>query len=108
MSDHIIPTDPSLVIRSARGSDGIELTRLAALDSSRMPSGPSLVAEVGGRIVAAVDVETGATIADPFQPTAGLVDLLALRAHQSRGERRTGRSALGHRMAMLHTRARAA
>jgi hypothetical protein len=70
---------PTVLIRAARGSDGVALGRLAALDSARVPSGDLLVAETDGALVAAHAPATGATIADPFRHTAELVELLELR-----------------------------
>jgi hypothetical protein len=69
-------------IRRADASDARALWRLAALDNAPAPhDGPGvLVAEVAGRIVAAVDPDRA--IADPFQPTAEIVELLRLRASQ--------------------------
>lgn len=80
-----------IVIRRADASDARALHRLAALDEAPAPhAGPEvLVAEVAGRIVAAVDGDRA--IADPFEPTAPLVDLLRLRARQVLpGEERHG------------------
>ena len=71
---------PSVLIRAARGSDGPALARLAALDSAALPTGDMLVAEVDGELVAARSLATGATIADPFRPTADVVALLTLRS----------------------------
>jgi hypothetical protein len=70
---------PTLLIRPAGGSDGAALRRLAALDSARVPHGDLLVAEADGALVAAHSPATGATIADPFRHTAGVVELLQLR-----------------------------
>ncbi len=39
-----------------------------------------LVAETGDEVVAALSVDTGARVADPFRRTADVVDLLAYRA----------------------------
>lgn len=78
MSSH--PTHPSVVIRAARGSDAVALAGLAELDSAPPLAGPALVAEVEGRIVAALATGSGARIADPFAPTAPLLDLLETRA----------------------------
>ena len=41
-----------------------------------------LVAEIDGEIEAALDVDRGVSVADPFHPTAGHAELLALRARQ--------------------------
>lgn len=71
-----------IVIRRADASDARALLRLAALDSAEVPpAGPEvLLAEVAGQIVAAV--HDGRAIADPFRHTAGIVDLLDMRARQ--------------------------
>jgi len=70
---------PTVLIRAARGSDGIALHRLAALDSAHVPAGELLVAEADGALVAAHAPGSGATIADPFRRTADVVELLQLR-----------------------------
>jgi hypothetical protein len=75
-----ITTSPSVLIRAARGSDGLALIRLAALDSSDVPAGELLVAEADDVIVAARSLRTGETIADPFRPTVDVLALLAVRA----------------------------
>jgi hypothetical protein len=70
--------DPTVVIRAARGSDGTALENLARMDSQRPPVGDVLVAEQDGTIVAALAGDRA--IADPFRPTADLVELLRVRA----------------------------
>ena len=77
-----------LTIRRAYADDAIEIGRLAQLDSAVTPSGAVLVAESGGRIVAALDLERGAAIADPFVPTAHVVELLRLHASRAAHEGR--------------------
>jgi hypothetical protein len=72
------------VRRSAPG-DRSELERLAALDSARPPTGPALVAMADSRMLAALPLGSGRPIADPFEPTAGIVALLELRAEQIAG-----------------------
>jgi len=67
-------------IRAARPEDELDLIRLAALDSAPAPRGRALVAVVDGAIVAALDLEAGRAIADPFRLTADLVELLRTRA----------------------------
>lgn len=76
MSTHTL--DPSVVIRAARGSDGIALENLARMDSQRPLAGDVLLAEQDGVIVAALAGDR--TIADPFRPTADLVTLLRVHA----------------------------
>ena len=73
-------TDKTLTIRTADLADAGALARLAALDSSHPPTGSSVVAEVSGEIWAAVEIGSGAAIADPFRPSADLVALLRRHA----------------------------
>ena len=86
----------TVAIRRATDTDidRTVLTRLAALDSAPVPSGEVLIAEVGGVAHGAIEIETGNTIADPFHPTAHLVELLSLRAgrtdDRARSPRRLG------------------
>jgi hypothetical protein len=69
-----------LTLRHVNAGDEAALIRLAALDSSRVPSGELLVAELDGALVAALSVDTGAVIADPFEHTATVVDSLRIQA----------------------------
>ena len=87
-NDTNIPAGEStVVIRIATPADLDDLRRLAALDSARALLGTLLVAESDGEIRAAYSVDEGRAIADPFVPTAGLVDLLKTRSARLRGER---------------------
>ena len=75
----------SLVIRASRPDDAAALQRLAELDGLRLPESSNLlVAEVEGEVLAALPVEEGGPIADPFRATAHLVEMLELRAEQLR------------------------
>lgn len=74
----------ALVIRQAAAADSGPLQRLAMLDSAPKPHGPMLVAERDGVLVAALPLAGGRAIADPFEPTAGVVGLLELRRSQLR------------------------
>lgn len=65
-----------LTLRVARPDDAPAVRRLAQLDSSRPPSGPVLLAVVGSEPVAALAVDTGSVVADPFRPTADVVAVL--------------------------------
>ena len=85
-------TDKTLTIRPADPTDLAGLNRLAALDSASPPTGEVLVAEVGGELWAAVELDSGTAIADPFRPSGELVELLRVHA---RGEHRSARRALG-------------
>lgn len=73
-----------VTVRFAYAADAVALQRLADLDSRRLPGGPLLVAEVRGRILAAVELGGVGVIADPFEPTSALVSLLRHRALQLR------------------------
>ena len=59
-----------------------ELERLAALSERQLHGGDWLVAEVDGVPVAAVAVDDGTTVYDPFRPTSQAVSLLRLRRKQ--------------------------
>lgn len=69
-----------MVLRAERPTDQATLRRLAALDSARPLRGRALVAEVDGTPVAAIDLQDGRVVADPFVPTAEVVELLKVRA----------------------------
>lgn len=73
-----------VTIRYAVLDDLPALELLAALDSSTLPPGPLLVAEVMGELWSALPLLDGEAIADPFRPTAELRELLRKRASQLR------------------------
>jgi hypothetical protein len=78
----------NITVRYSVASDLSELARLAALDSASPPRGPALIAEADSRMLAALPLGSGRPIADPFEPTAEIVELLRLRAEQVQaGER---------------------
>ena len=89
-----VSTGGSVTLRFGGAIDETALARLAQLDSAVAPAQPVLVAEVGGRLVAALSLVDGTVIADPFHRTADLVDLLRARAGQLRGEARARRRGL--------------
>ena len=90
----------SLVLRPATSADSYELERLAALDSARPLEGDVLLAYAGGELRAALSVDSGRHVADPFWPTADLVELLEAAAGDrprrplGRLRRRAARAAL--------------
>ena len=59
-----------------------ELERLAALSERQLHDGDWIVADVDGVPVAAVAVDDGSTVYDPFRPTSQAVSLLQLRRKQ--------------------------
>jgi hypothetical protein len=73
-----------LQIRAADDTDMPALQRLARLDSSRLPDGSLVLAEDEGRIVAAMSMDDGTTIADPFRATSAIVAMLRVRGEQLR------------------------
>jgi hypothetical protein len=76
--NHTHSTQNPVVIRPASEADAPALRCLARLDDRRLPRGELILAQVGSEIRAAVSTSDGAAIADPWTPTAGIVD--ALRA----------------------------
>ncbi len=70
----------SVVLRLATTADDPGLRRLAQLDSRTVPGGQLLVAEVNGDLRAAYSALEHAAIADPFQPSAHLIELLEAHA----------------------------
>jgi hypothetical protein len=59
-----------------------ELEHLAQLSERPLHEGDWIVADVDGVAVAAVSVDDGATVYDPFRPTAQALSLLKLRRKQ--------------------------
>lgn len=77
-----------ITIRTANGSDVAALRTLAELDSQPAIVGDALIAEICGRAVAALESGSGRAVADPFEPTADIVELLQVRSHGGRRHRR--------------------
>jgi len=80
----------NITVRYSAASDLSELARLAALDSASPPRGPALIAEADSRMLAALPLGSGRPIADPFEPTAEIVELLRLRVEQVQAGQRNG------------------
>jgi hypothetical protein len=74
----------NITIRRAGAADDASLVQLAELDSKHVPPGDLLIAEVDGVGWAAIALGSGEVIADPFRPTAHLVEMLRLRAARIR------------------------
>lgn len=73
--------------RLDRDADREAIERVAGRDTSAVPEGELLGAELEGGLVAAISTTTGRTVADPFAPTAEAVLLLRRRAEQLRAAR---------------------
>ena len=73
-----------LTIREATSNDDGALSDLAGLDSAAPLHGDVLVAEAENGPVAALEVESGRAVADPFRHTDPAVGMLRLRADQLR------------------------
>lgn len=71
-----------VTLRFAFPDDDAGLVRLAGLDCALPLVLPALVAEVDGELCAALSLVDGRAVADPFQFTGELVDLLRARASQ--------------------------
>jgi hypothetical protein len=82
----MMETGPITIRRAHPEEPGVLL--VAALDSARVPRAPLLVAEVAGEIRAVLSLDDGRAVADPFQPSLDLVDLLRARAGASPARRR--------------------
>ncbi|HVF76989.1 MAG TPA: hypothetical protein VNA28_01730 [Solirubrobacteraceae bacterium] len=77
--------EAAVLIRPASIDDEPDIARLAALEERpELAGGERLVGELGGRIVAALEVRSGRAVADPFVPTTAILELLGLRAAQVR------------------------
>src|SRR5678810_132085 len=75
-----------IVIRSARNADKQAIAVLGVLDGGHdMPEGRVMVAEVDGRIRAAVG-SNGTAISDPFWPSADLVSMLRVHTEADAAE----------------------
>lgn len=91
-----------IVIRSATAADEQAVAVLGILDGGgQLPAGDVMIAEVAGRMRAAVG-SNGVAISDPFWPSAELVSMLRLhvapkRSHRTRrfSRRPALRTALG-------------
>ncbi len=84
--------EATVTLRYAVFDDAPDLLRLAQLDSAEALADPVLIAEVSGRLTAALSLSSDRVIADPFVLTAGAVELLRARAAQLSGAgRRWGR-----------------
>lgn len=66
-------------IRRATEADKSALRRLAELDTRTPIAGPALIGEIDGSPAAAISLIDGRVIADPFQRTAVLTQIMRMR-----------------------------
>jgi hypothetical protein len=76
------PAYDSVSVRFAHEDDAGAIRRVAALDGKRVPMGEVLVAEADSEVIAALSVDDGSRVADPFRWTADVVALMEMRAAQ--------------------------
>ena len=82
VKNHSASAEP-VVLRLSGKTSGLH--RLAALEGRELPEGPFLLAEVDGDVVAAAPLDgKSEPLADPFRPTADVIDLLAYRTRRLR------------------------
>src|SRR5438477_4841214 len=67
------PVDIPVALRLCTVHDDAGLARLAELESRRVPDGRFVVAEVNGELVAALPLDGGLPLADPFHATAHIL-----------------------------------
>src|SRR5579863_9995369 len=70
--ERIAPSSAPVSLRLCTVHDNPALERLAALENRALPGGSFVVAEVGGKLVAAAPLDGGVPLADPFYATAHL------------------------------------
>jgi hypothetical protein len=86
-----------VTIRLSTEADGERIHRLAELDGKPAPHGDVLLAEVNGRLLAAIGMD-GGVIADPFERTASVVKVLQAHIADDRYSRRARRGWLRRRL----------
>jgi hypothetical protein len=80
----------SITIKLSTDADRARIQRLAELDGGHAPAGETLLAEVNGRLLAAVGMD-GSAVADPFERTGEVVRLLRGQVRGDHARRRPRR-----------------
>lgn len=80
MTKHTLTADSIVTLRPATADDAPTIAGLAQLDSAHVPTGDLLLAVVNGTPLAALSLDTGHVVADPFSRTLELVRMLHERA----------------------------
>jgi hypothetical protein len=84
-------TASTITIRPAGPSDEAAVAHIAQLDSQRAPTGDIVIAFRDDEPVAAISADSGQVVADPFQPTISIVELLRTTVARSRPSTRSQR-----------------
>lgn len=89
MTAQTTQTESQITIRrlDLTAEDRDALAKLAAVDSRAPLAGPVLGAEVDGELLAAISIDGGELVANPFRRTSELSALLRARVEQLREER---------------------
>jgi hypothetical protein len=73
----------AITIRRSTDADSDDIFRLALLDDRAAPKGEAMLAFVNGELRAAMPIaKRDRAVADPFHPTADVLNLLEVRAVQ--------------------------
>lgn len=83
-----------ITIRRSSTGDAPGVALIAALDSGSAPEGDAMLAFEGGELRAVLPLDGGRPLADPFHPTAELVELLRYAVERERNPRKR-RNGLG-------------
>jgi hypothetical protein len=94
-------SQPTVTLRIACPGDAQVLAWLAELDEAAPLEGSVLIAEVGGCARAAVSLSEFRTIANPYEPTEALVQLLMVRVRQLHEPERSRRLRLARLRALF-------
>lgn len=81
---------PTIALRLAQPDEAHRVRRLAALDDAPPLEGEVLLALRDGEAIAALSLQDGRVVANPFVPTADAVELLRARENHLLGARRAG------------------
>ena len=71
---------PEITIRQATSADAFALRHLAALDDRPALRGEVLLAEQAGEVRAALSLDDGRAIANPFAATADIIEILQVHS----------------------------
>jgi hypothetical protein len=75
-------SEGTVELRPARPEEADVIRRLADLDDAPTLAGPVLLGLVDGHAVAALSLDDGRVVANPFVPTVEVVAVLRVRADQ--------------------------